>query len=208
MAEGDGDVVSGAAQGAAAGAAVGSVVPGIGTVIGAVVGGIIGAVGGLFSKKGKKLKRRAANEQRAISEREQAVQRRDIVRQLRFVRAQALASGSSESGGGGSAVQGAVASIGSQGSFNVEFFDKQVNSQGYIEALLKKARAREEVSGAIGGIVNAAGSFATIIGNMPGSAGGGQAPTQQAPTGAGSNSASPYRYAYNTYGTVPVLGNA
>lgn len=125
-------VLGGAAQGAAAGAAFG--------VPGAVIGGVIGAIGGLFGAKANKSRRKARKEQRRMTEREQAVQRRDIIRQFRFARAQALAAGSSEDGGlQSSGVQGALGSVTSQGVFNLGFFDAQVASQNRINDLLKTA---------------------------------------------------------------------
>lgn len=161
-----GEVVSGAAQGAAIGAAAGPV--------GAVVGGIVGAIGGLFASKANKNKRKATKEQRAMVEREAAVQRRDIVRQIRITQAQAIAASASESGGlESSAPQGAIGSIQSQGLFNLGFFGVQATSQTKINSYLNKAEKYAGYASLTGSLLKAGSSLAGygIIG------GGGKTPS-------------------------------
>jgi hypothetical protein len=149
-------LVSGVAQGAAAGAAFGPV--------GAAVGGIIGGIAGIFGSKANKAKRRARKEQRRMTEREQAVQRRDLIRNFRLARAQALAAGSSETGGlESSGVQGAAASIASQGVFNLNFFDAQVASQRRINDLLKTAGKYEGYLSVFESVAQAGSAFAELI---------------------------------------------
>lgn len=94
------------------------------------VGGTIKLIGGLFgtSKKAKaaKYRRKAAAVDRQMVEKTQAVQRRDLIRNLRAARAQAMSQGASESGGTrSSGTQGVSGSLASQSLFNLDFFEGQ-----------------------------------------------------------------------------------
>lgn len=195
---GETDIVTSTAQGAATGYTVGG-------VYGAIIGGAIGLVGGLFSRKAKKYKKMAAREEKIMAERQQAIQRRDMVRNLRMARAQALVAGSSETGGGGSAVQGAVGSIGTQGTFNLNFFDTQVQSQKNIERWVGKAERRAEIAGAISGLMNAGGG---AMGGMGMMGGGGSKSTSSAPGYSDTPSSMQNRNTmdFQNYGTIPMLG--
>lgn len=159
-----GEVLGGAAQGAAVGFTVAG-------PWGAAAGAVVGAIGGLFSSKANAAKRQASKEQRIMAEREAGIQRRDLVRQFRMARAQALASGSSQEGGlESSAVQGALGSIGSQGKANLSFFDTQVKSNRKINSLLNKASGYESTAGVIGSLVSLGSDLASsgVLGSYKG----------------------------------------
>jgi hypothetical protein len=190
------DVVVDAGQGAAAGYMAGG-------VWGAIIGGAVGAVGGLFSKKAKKYRRDAEKEGKLIAEREQAIQRRDIVRNFRMARAQALAAGSSESGGGGSSVAGALGSIDTQGAFNINFFDTQINSQKRIQKLVNKSEKSAAISGAIMSLISSVGQGASSMGSM---GGGSKSSSTSSGGSTTSGTSSEPAVSYNNYGTIPMLG--
>lgn len=156
------DEIGGAASGAASGAKIGAAVGGpVGAAIGAVVGGIAGLFGGQKKKKAKKYAAKAQAEDMRMQERAQAVQRRDIVRQFRMARAQALAAGSSESGGlQSSGIQGSLSSIGSQGRFNLGYFDTQINNQLLRNNYAKKAGKYASQAGDIFGLLDAGTTLA------------------------------------------------
>lgn len=142
-----GDVLGGAAKGAAAGSVAGPV--------GAVVGGVLGAIGGLFSSSANNARKAALKEQRIIAERQAGIQRRDIVRSIRFAQAQALVAGSSQDGGlESSAVLGSLSSIGSQGESNLAFFDSQIGRQRKVNKYLNKADQYDSYAGAVNSIIS------------------------------------------------------
>lgn len=141
-------VAGGAVSGAAAGSAFGPV--------GTVVGGILGAIGGIFSSKSKKKQRQARAEERAMTTREQAIQRRDLIRQARIARASSVAASAAEEGGlQSSSPLGAIASITSQATGNLNYFDAQVTSQGKIFSLIGKAEKYASISDSIMGSIEA-----------------------------------------------------
>lgn len=158
------DEIGGAASGAASGAKIGAAVGGpVGAAVGAVLGGIAGLFGGKKKKKAKKFAAKAQAEDMRMQERAQAVQRRDIVRQFRMARAQALAAGSSESGGlQSSGIQGSLSSIGSQGRFNLGYFDTQIDNQQLRNSYAKKAGKYASQAGDIFGILEAGASIADV----------------------------------------------
>lgn len=137
----------------------------------AAVGAAVKLIGGLFgaakAAKAAKYRRKAASKGREIVEKEQAVQRRDIVRNLRVARAQALAQGATESGGTrSSGTQGVSGSFASQSLFNLDFFEGQAEkSRRKFEFELKadKYQANAEqtiaVSGLIGDAMQTAGKM-------------------------------------------------
>ena len=148
---------SGAAQGAAAGFAAGG-------PVGAVIGGIVGFVSGVFASKANKQKKKAKKEQIRAQEREAAIQRRDLIRNIRISRASAVAAAASESGGlQSSAPLGAVSSIESQGSAAISYFDTQVASGRAINAYLDKAAKYEGLSTAVGAFAGFAGELGSGI---------------------------------------------
>lgn len=111
---------------------------------GSVIGTAINVIGGIFSfgarKKAKKYANRAAAVERQQAQLEAAVQRRDLVRQSRIARAQAVAASASESGGlQSSAPQGAIGSVGSQTISNLSYFDRQVGMGNEAQAYRQKA---------------------------------------------------------------------
>ncbi len=101
-------------------------------------------IGQLFSYSKEKKARKYADRASAV-ERQQAqmavgIQRREMVRQARMARAQAVAASAAESGGlQSSAPRGAVSSLGSQLTSNINYFDYQVNLNNQAQAYRKKA---------------------------------------------------------------------
>jgi hypothetical protein len=91
---------SGAAAGAMQGAAVGSMIaPGVGTAIGAVVGGVAGYLSGSGLDKASYHRKLAYKYRRQSLELQAAAQRRDILRQFRLQRANAILGITQEEGG-------------------------------------------------------------------------------------------------------------
>jgi hypothetical protein len=93
---------------------------------------IIGAASSVFNSASgataAQHQRRAGLAGLMFVQREQAVARRDLVRNMRLARAQALAQGSADSGGlRSSGVGGTVGSLGSQGEFNLDYFQGQAS---------------------------------------------------------------------------------
>jgi hypothetical protein len=143
------DVGTSAASGAATGFAVAG-------PVGAVVGGILGAVGGLFKSKAKNNARRADAEEQKMVEREQAAQRRSIVRDLYLARQTALAAGAAETGGlASSTVQGGLGSIATQGLGNLNFFDAQIANMQARNTYLQRAAKASDISSGIGSLISA-----------------------------------------------------
>lgn len=145
---GEGDILGGAASGAAAGSTFGPV--------GTVIGGVIGAIGGLFKSKSKKKLKQARKEEQAMTMREQAIQRRDLIRQAYIARATSVAASVAEEGGlESSAPLGAAASITSQTTGNLNYFDQQITSQGKVISLIGKAEKYASISSMISGGLDA-----------------------------------------------------
>ena len=156
------DEIGGAASGAASGAKIGAAVGGpVGAAVGAVLGGIAGLFGGSKKRKARKFAARAAAEDVRMTERAQAVQRRDIIRQMRMARAQTLAAGSSETGGlMSSGIQGSISSIGSQGRFNLGYFDTQIQNQLLRNDYARRAGKYAGQAGDIFGLLEAGTTLA------------------------------------------------
>lgn len=147
------DVGGGALSGAAQGFSVAG-------PVGAVVGGILGAVGGLFKSKSKKYARYADAEQQKLVDRQNAMQRRDIVRNLYLARSQALAAGASESGGlQSSTVQGGLSSLASQGVGNLNYFDAQLSNITTRNSYLAKAGKAADTASGIGSLIDVGASL-------------------------------------------------
>jgi hypothetical protein len=160
--------ISGAAEGAAAGAVAGSVVPGIGTVVGAVVGGVIGLIGGLFGGGHARKSRLALQAANAIdlqmTESQQAIQRRDMIRQARISQATALAQAATTEGGiQSSGSKGVQSSLESQTGFNLGFLDTTaaqtvLRAQKLSEAGKEAAQA-QQIQGLTTAVLGAASAF-------------------------------------------------
>jgi hypothetical protein len=150
------DEIGGAAAGVASGAKIGAAFGPVGMAVGAVLGGIAGLFGGSKKRKARKYAAKVEAEEARMVERAQAVQRRDLIRQMRIARAQALAAGSSESGGlMSSGVQGAVSSIGSQGKFNLGYFDTQIANQQLRNNYARRAGKYASQASNIFGVLDA-----------------------------------------------------
>jgi len=162
------------ASGAVSGAMQGMAVAG---PIGAVIGGIIGLIGGTKAKKARQYANKAAATERQQAQLAAAVERRDMIRQSRIARAQAVASSASESGGlQSSAPRGAISSIGSQTVSNLNYFDWQVGlgneAQYYKQRAGKFARSADTFNSFIklgamagGAAYNAFSSSGSSVGN-------------------------------------------
>lgn len=155
--------VSGAAQGAVTGMMVGG-------PVGAVIGGILGLFGGKKAKKARKYAEKAAAVERQQAQMAAGVQRRDMIRQARIARAQAVAAAASESGGlQSSSPMGAVSSMGTQLTSNLGYFDWQVGlgnqAQTYKQKSGKYARQASTFNSLIQVGAMVGGAAASSIGN-------------------------------------------
>lgn len=148
----------GAAQGAATGAQVGGP---WGAVIGAVIGGALGWASGKKRKKAKKFAALAEAQRRKQQQMQLAVQRRDIFRQQRLARANAIAAGASDEGVTSSSVLGATASIDAQSRSAVSYFDTQVNLDNAYQMYAKKAGRAQGQADSLMSILGSAGNLAT-----------------------------------------------
>lgn len=147
------EVLGGAAQGAAAGAVVGG-------PVGAVIGGVVGAIGGLFKSKSKKAARKANATKQQMDDIQNAVIRRNQLREAFIMRQTALAAGAAETGGTeSSTVQGALGSLGSQLGYNTRYFDTQ---QANINVFNKYAKQSAKYAD-YAGVVEQAGQAAMTI---------------------------------------------
>lgn len=156
--------VSGAIGGAAEGAKIGGTIGGhVGAVVGGILGGIAGLFGGSAKRKAKKYAKKANAEEERMNIRKMALERRNTIRELYLARAQAVAAGASESGGlASSTVQGAVSSIGSQGRFNLGFFDAQYETLKLRNKYAKKAGKYADKAADIGGLFNLAEGIGSL----------------------------------------------
>ena len=165
---------SGAMSGVASGAAAGAMVGGpIGAVIGGIIGGIAGLFGGKKAAKARKFAEKAAKVERQQAQLQAGLQRRDMVRQARIARAQAIAAGASESGGlQSSGIRGAASSIGSQLTSNMNYFDQQVTlgneAQSYKAKAGKYARSAAAFQSGIGAVASIASAVGPLGGEKPG----------------------------------------
>jgi hypothetical protein len=111
--------------------------------IGGIVGGIIGVAKGLFlsgkAKKASKFRKLAEETKRKQQTMRLALQRREVVRNLRFARAQAVAAGTSEGNVRSSATAGAAGSVTGQGISALEYFDAQVGLDNKAQSYLAEA---------------------------------------------------------------------
>ena len=166
--------ISGAAQGAATGAAIGGPV---GAVVGGVIGGILGIFGGSKAKKARKYANKAQLTQRQQEQLAAGIQRRDMIREARIARAQAVAASAVESGGlQSSAPQGAIGSLGSQTTSNLSYFDNQVGLGNLAFSYNQKAGKYARQSQSIFGLMDAGSSILSTFGGFKPSA-----PTPGAP---------------------------
>lgn len=155
---GAGDIAGGAVQGAAIGT---QVLPGVGTAVGAV----IGAVAGLFKSKSKKKARKAQQIESQMADIQDAVMRRQQLREAFIARSTALAAGAAEEGGlESSTVQGALGSLGSQLGYNTRYFDTQRANISLRNRYKKDAAKYADYAGVVEQVGNAA---ASIYGRRP-----------------------------------------
>lgn len=169
---------TGAAAGAAQGAAIGtSILPGWGTAIGAVIGGAIGYFSGGKKAEAKKFAAKAQGVRRQQQALQLAIQRRDLVRQQRIARAQAVAAGASESGVQSSAVMGAIGSIDAQGKSSASYFDAQVDLDAAFQMYAKKAGKKAGQAAEMDTLLGSLGSLAAVGGDLYGLSKGSAAPT-------------------------------
>lgn len=159
---------SGAVAGAAQGAAVGSVFGPVGTVIGAVIGGAVGYFSGAEKKLAKKYGRLAQDTRRRQQQMQMAIQRRDLVRQARITRAQALAAGTSEGNVTSSSVQGGVSSITAQTESALTYFEAQVGQDNLFQQYAKKAGKHAGKAAELDTLLASAGDLVTVGANAYG----------------------------------------
>jgi hypothetical protein len=207
------ETTTGATQGAAQGAAAGAAVGGPwGAIIGAVIGGVTGYFGGKKQKLAKKYARLAQEQRRKQQQMQLAVQRRDIIRQFRMQRAQAVAAGASDAGVGSSSVAGAVSSVYSQGLGAVNYFDSQVGLDNMYQLYAKKSGKAAQQADQIFGFLNSATSFASVGGDLYGASKGSGTSTVSASTlgaetgGYTSFSGAKAGSSFTSYGSSLVLG--
>lgn len=148
----------GAAQGAAQGFATGG-------VPGAVIGAIGGFFGGKAAARAEVYATRATKTRRAQQFLQAAIQRRDLIRQSRFARAEQLAAaaGAGEYGMLSSGYGGAMGSLMSQTARNIQFFDANVRDEvqaSFWEGKAKKKQAQaSNILGVTAALTQVAGTI-------------------------------------------------
>lgn len=162
------EAVVGASASAAQGAAALSWAGPWGIAIGAVVGGAIGLFSGEKKKKARKYMRKAQEQRRRQQQMKLAVQRRDLIRQQRMLRAQAVAAGSSEQGVTSSAVLGAIGSVDAQGKSAMSYFDAQIDLDMAYQMYSKKAGKAAGDAAELDTLLAAGGSLVTAAGDIYG----------------------------------------
>lgn len=162
--EGTTGAASGAAQGAAAGAAFGP----WGAVIGAVIGGAIGLLGGNQRKRARQFAQRAAATRRKQQQLQLAVQRRDLVRQMRIAQSATVAAGASEGNITSSAVLGAQSSLAAQGKSAITYLDTQVGLDNLYQTYAKKSGKASQAAQAYDTLLGAGASLAKTAGDLYG----------------------------------------
>lgn len=160
-----GGAAAGAAQGAAAGAAFGP----WGALVGAVIGGAVGYFSGAEKKLAKKYGKKAAAVRRQQQTMQLAIQRRDLVRQSRMARAQAVSAGASESGVRSSAVTGATSSLDSQTTSALAYFDTQVANDNLYQQFAAKAGKHAQRAAGMDSILGSAAGVAGVGADIYGS---------------------------------------
>ena len=178
--------IGGAAQGAAAGYAIAGP---YGAVVGGVLGGVMGLFGGGAARKARLFTNSAKKTERTLSYFEAAVQRRDMIRQARIGRAEALAAGTSQGTGGleSSGVQGALSSVSSQANFNIRYFDARIADYLKMQEWVDKAGKASTTAGTWNSFLQAGLSAASIYNSFsktptPSQAGGGYSVSTSFPT--------------------------
>lgn len=155
------DAVVGAASGAAKGFAVAG-------APGAIIGGIAGAISGLFKSKSRKAARKADETRARMEDIQNAVLRRNQLREAYIARAQAVAAGAAEDGGlQSSTVIGAVGSLGSQFAYNERYFDTQQANINIFNKYSKNAAKFADYAGAAASLGSAALSVAERFPRTP-----------------------------------------
>ena len=161
---------SGATESAAKGAAAGALLGPVGAVVGGIIGGIVGFFGGQKHREAR-LKREAVNRiTLAEAEQQQAITRRDLIRQSRVQYATTLAQASSDQGEiTTSGVQGIKSSELSQTYFNLGFLDKTAQQAVDKFNLTGDANKLDAKGNEISGYLSAATSLVgTFAGAFPG----------------------------------------
>ena len=164
MDEASGGALSGATSGAAAGATIGGP---WGAVAGAVIGGISGLMSGKNARLARLKKQQINNITRQQMEQEQAIARRDLIRQSRMQYAKTLASGQSLDGEvSSSGLAGAQGSNLSQTNFNLDWL--AMTSQQTINKfnLTGQAEHYGDQAGAWTGYGKAAMSALQVAGSL------------------------------------------
>lgn len=162
------DTESGAVQGAMQGASAGAAFGPWGAAVGALLGGIGGALGGHKKKEARRNAARAAEMRRKQQQLRAALQRRDIIREQRMARANAVAAGASDGEVSSSAVQGAIGATSAQGRSAVNYFDSQVSLDNAYQTYAKKAGKAAGDAAEIFTFLNAAPSLAMAGGDIVG----------------------------------------
>lgn len=175
---------TGAVAGAAQGASAGSVFGPVGALVGGVIGGAIGYFSGQEAKLAKKYGRLAQATRRRQQQMTAAVQRRDVIRQARFARAQAVAAGASEGNVTSSAVSGATSSITAQTESSLNFFDRQVGLDNVFQTYAAKAGKHAGKAAELNSLLGAAEGLTTVGANIYGSF---RTPSPTTPTNAGAS---------------------
>lgn len=170
-----------AGKGAAAGATIGSAFGPVGTVVGGVIGGVVGFVFGMFSGGAAKAARQKTQQANALTlasaEQEQALQRRDLIRQTRIAYATSLAQSTTEGGVSSTGLKGVQGAELSGARFGLSYLDlqaseavKKFNLLGEAESLRQSAA---NTQGIFGGLTSLASTFGPMMGG-----GGSQQPAQ------------------------------
>jgi hypothetical protein len=202
-----GGAATGALQGAAAGAAVGGP---IGAVAGAIIGGAVGYFSGAEKKLAKKYGRLAQDTRRRQQQMRAAIQRRDVIRQARVVRAEAVAAGASDTGVTSSSVQGAISSATAQTESALTYFDRQVGEDNLYQQYAKKAGKHAGNAAELDTLLGSASDLAVIganaYGSFQGLGGGAQPSTSNFNTTAAVSNMS-RNSAFSSFGSSLTLGN-
>lgn len=98
-----------------------------------------------------RLNKKAAAYQEEVVGRQQAAERRDLVRQIYIARADSIAASAASSTGGlrGSTAMGANSSILSQGLFSLKYFDAQAESERLYRKYLVKGQDKSSLASGI-----------------------------------------------------------
>lgn len=193
--------LSGAAQGAQAGLAVGGP---WGAVVGGIIGGAAGLIGGNKASAARRQLRKANKIDMTRKTRENAIVRRDMVRDFRMKRAMQVAASFTESGGNlSSTVQTAMGSLGSQWTFNRDMFDWTSGANKQINKHLQKANSLSEQSQMISAGISMVSSMVTSGAGAYKTWKAGQTPSTSSPSTQPGPWAGGYSFPSPSSNTVP-----